>query len=59
VPDEYAFTVIELRLDPAMKGVGKTSLTGRVSIDDTANTIALEDYAGLPVTLKNVRPAHP
>jgi hypothetical protein len=56
VPEEYAFTVIELRLDPAMKGEGKTSLTGRVSIDGTANTIALEDYASLPVTLKNVRP---
>ena len=59
VPDDYAFTVIELRLDPAMMGEGKTSLTGRVSIDGAANTIALEDYAVLPVTLKNVRPAHP
>jgi len=59
VPGDYAFTVIELRLDPAMMGEGKTSLTGRVSIDGAANTIALEDYAVLPVTLKNVRPAHP
>jgi hypothetical protein len=59
VPDDYAFTVIELRLDPAMRGEGKTSLSGRVSIDGAANTIALEDYASLPVTLKNVRPAHP
>ena len=42
-----------------MMGEGKTSLTGRVSIDGAANTIALEDYAVLPVTLKNVRPAHP
>jgi hypothetical protein len=58
VPDDYAFTVIELRLDPAMMGEGKTSLTGRVSIDGAANTIALGDYAALPVTLKNVRPAH-
>jgi hypothetical protein len=59
VPDDYSFTVIELRLDPAMRGEGKTSLTGKVSIDAAANTIALEDYAVLPVTLKNVRPAHP
>src|SRR5688572_19968956 len=58
VPDDYAFTVIELRVDPAMMGEGKTSLTGRVSIDGAANTIALGDYAALPVTLKNVRPAH-
>ena len=57
--NDYAFTVIELRLNPAMIGEGRTSLTGRVSIDGAANTIALEDYAVLPVTLKNVRPAHP
>ena len=57
--NDYAFTVIELRLNPAMMGEGRTSLTGRVSIDSAANTIALEDYAVLPVTLKNVRPAHP
>jgi hypothetical protein len=59
VPDDYAFTLIELRLAPAMTGEGKTSLTGRVAIDGAANTIALEDYAVLPVTLKNVRPARP
>ena len=57
VPDDYAFTVIELRFDRAMMGEGKTSLSGRVSIDGAANTIALEDYAVLPVTLTNVRPA--
>jgi hypothetical protein len=56
---DYAFTLIELRLNPAMMGEGKTSLTGRVFIDDAANTIALEDYAAVPVTLRNVRPAHP
>ena len=59
VANDYAFTVIELRLNPAMIGEGRTSLTGRVSIDGAANTIALEDYAVLPVTLKNLRPAHP
>jgi hypothetical protein len=57
--NDYAFTVIEFRLDPAMRGEGKTSLTGSVSIDGAANTIALEDYAAVPVTLKSVRPAHP
>jgi hypothetical protein len=54
---DYAFSVIELHLNPAMKGEGKTSLTGTVFVDGAANTIALEDYAALPVTLKNVRPA--
>jgi hypothetical protein len=58
-PNDYAFTLIELRLNPEMTGEGKTSLTGGVAIDGAANTIALEDYAVLPVTLKNVRPAHP
>ena len=59
VANDYGFTVIELRLNPAMMGEGRISLTGRVSIDGAANTIALEDYAALPGTLKNVRPAHP
>jgi hypothetical protein len=57
--NDYAFTVIELRLNPAMMGEGKTSLTGPVFIDEAANTIALQDYAALPHTLRNVRPAHP
>lgn len=55
--NEYAFSVIELRLNRAMEGEGKASLTGTVFIDKAADTIALEDYAALPVTLKNVRPA--
>jgi hypothetical protein len=57
VRQDYAFSVIELRLNPAMDGEGKTSLTGTVFIDGGAHTIALADYAALPVTLKNVRPA--
>jgi hypothetical protein len=58
VRSDYVFTVIELRLNPAMEGEGKASLTGTVFIDGVANTIALENYAALPVMLKNVRPAH-
>jgi hypothetical protein len=56
-PNDYAFSVIELRLNPAMEGEGKSSLMGTVFLDGAANTIALDDYAALPVTLKNVRPA--
>jgi hypothetical protein len=58
VRNDYTFSVIELRLNPVMQGEGKASLTGTVFIDDAANMIALEDYAALPVMLKNVRPAH-
>lgn len=58
VRNDYAFSVIELRLNPVMQGEGKASLTGTVFIDGAPNTVALEHYAALPVTLKNVRPAH-
>jgi hypothetical protein len=34
---------------------GKASVTGRVGVDSSANTIALEGYAALPVTLKDVK----
>lgn len=57
-PNDYAFSVIELRLNAAMEGEGKASLTGTVFVDDAADTIALDDYAALPVTLRHVRPAH-
>jgi hypothetical protein len=56
-PNDYAFSIIELRLNRAMEGEGKASLTGRVFVDGAAGTIALEDYATLPVTLKHVRPS--
>ena len=53
---------VNLRRDPTITVMiedGHTYDTLRgVSIDGTANTIALEDYAALPVTMRNVRPAH-
>lgn len=52
---DYAFSIIELRLNSKREGEGKASLTGKVGIDGSANTIALESYATLPITLKNVR----
>jgi hypothetical protein len=52
----YDFSVIELRLNARHEGEGKASVTGKVSIDTTANTIALENYSALPLTLKNVKP---
>jgi hypothetical protein len=53
---EYDFSVIELRLNGKHEGEGKASVTGKVGVDSSANSIALEGYAGLPVTLKDVRP---
>lgn len=51
----YGFSLIELRLNANHEGEGKASVTGKVTVDTSANTIALEGYAGLPVTLKNVK----
>ena len=48
--------IIELRLNAKHEGDDKTSLTGKVAIDGTANTIALESYAALPITLKDIKP---
>lgn len=52
----YGFSIIELRLNARHEGEGKASITGKVAVDTTANTVALENYAALPVTLKNVKP---
>ena len=51
----YEFSAIELRLNSKGEGVGKLSLTGKINVDSPAKTIALENYPGLPVILKNVR----
>jgi len=51
----YEFTVIELRMNPKGIGEGKTSLTGKVTIDATAKSIALDGYTALPVVFKDVK----
>jgi hypothetical protein len=51
---EYSFSIIELRIDAKRPGEGKSSLQGKVGLDSTANMIALADYAGGPVLLKEV-----
>jgi hypothetical protein len=51
---KYDFSLIELRLKSKGAGDGKTSLTGTISVDATAKTFGLENYADLPVMLKNV-----
>jgi len=51
----YEFTVIELRLNAKGMGEGKTSLTGKVTMDATAKTIGLDGYSTLPIVFKDVK----
>jgi hypothetical protein len=51
----YEFSVIELHLNAKGEGEGKASLAGKVVVDTTAKTLALENYATLPVVLKAVK----
>lgn len=52
---DYDFTLIELRLDARGSGEGKASLTAKVVVDDEAKGIALDNYAGAPALLQNVK----
>lgn len=55
----YEFSVVEIHLNAKGEGDGKVSLTGKVTVDKAAKTIALENYDALPVVLKNVRRQSP
>jgi hypothetical protein len=52
---DYEFTLIELRLDTKGSGEGKASLTAKVAVDGDAKTVSLENYAGAPAILQNVK----
>src|SRR5262249_33561845 len=52
---DYPFSIIELRLSAAGIGEGKASLTSAVTIDNTAKSVAFENYAAEPVILKGVK----
>jgi hypothetical protein len=54
-PTAYEFTLVELRLDAKGLGEGRTSLTGKVVIDNDAKILALENYGTTPVTLATVK----
>lgn len=56
-PMNYEFTLIELHMNPKGEGEGKSSLTGKVTVDNAAKAIVLESYAALPVILKGVKRA--
>jgi hypothetical protein len=55
----YPFSVIELRLNSKGEGEGKASLTGKVTLDSAAKTIALDNYNALPVVFRNVSRQNP
>jgi hypothetical protein len=52
---DSGFSVIELRLNANHEGEGKASVSGKVTVDSSANTISLDGYAALPVLLRNVK----
>ena len=51
----YDFSVIELHLNAKDEGEGKASLAGKLAVDDTAKTIALDSYDSLPVIFKTIK----
>jgi len=53
--NDYKYTLIELRLSKSGSGDGKMSLAGKVGADQTAKTVALENYESAPVLLKSVK----
>jgi hypothetical protein len=52
---DYAFTLIELRLNKAGRGEGKMSLGAKVVVDPNGQTLTLENYAAAPVLITNAR----
>ena len=52
---DYPFSIIELRLNSKGEGEGRGALTGKVVVDTAAKTVALDQYATLPVVLKGVK----
>jgi hypothetical protein len=52
---EQDYTVVEMRIDAKGSGEGKTSLSTRVVMDATTNTLALDGYAAAPAELKVTR----
>jgi hypothetical protein len=51
----YPFSLMELRVSRTGTGDGKVSLAGKVSVDETTQSVALENYAAAPVLLKGVK----
>lgn len=54
-PNDYPFSVIELRLNATGMGEGKASLIAPITVDNSAKSIVLDNYSGSPVVLKTVK----
>jgi hypothetical protein len=54
-PNDYPFTLIEIRIDPKGLGEGKASLASKVILDKEAKTVALENYTATPAIFQNVK----
>jgi hypothetical protein len=51
---DYEYTLIEIRLGPDGKGVGKMATAAKIQYDRDANTIQIENYSTEPVRLTQV-----
>lgn len=54
---DLPFTVVELRLNRRGQGEGKMSLAAKVTFEQDAKTIALENYGSVPTLIKDVKRA--
>jgi hypothetical protein len=54
-PSDYSFSIVELRLNSRGEGEGRGGISGKVAVDSAGKTIALDDYAALPVILTGVK----
>lgn len=52
---DYAFSIIELRVNSKGEGEGRGVVAGKVTVDSQGKTIALDGYTTLPVILKGVK----
>ena len=52
---DYPFTLIEIRLDPSGKGVGKMAVATKIEYDKKKKQMVLENYASEPVRLNEVK----
>lgn len=52
---DYPFSIIEIRFNGTGPGEGKASLTTPISVDSSAKSIALDNYASSPVLFKAVK----
>jgi hypothetical protein len=51
---DYAFTLIEIRVDREGKGEGKMAVATKISFDKKKNQIELENYSSEPVRLNSL-----